>query len=503
MSERRDRGQLPELVRLRWSMVRSPRTRSGLLLLVGALPALCLAALVAGQVFVPDARRFDLSLLTPSAYLGFLLVAMLAPLFAGGGNELFPPDQLAAYPLSPRTTYLETMLLAPVNIAWVLQVVGLVGLTSAGAPTARGALAAEAVTLAYVATATVVGQTVGWTVVGLRARPSGRALTTAAAVALVAGAGVVVGTGRTVAVLDRSPTVALFASAAAGAYGRWGRWALGLLALAVVGLVAARLGASATAFTLALPPSGGRDAHAPVPRRPWHSPRRLLLAVDHASVWRSAPLRRGLLVLGAMPGVVALLARLSWDSIVMLPGLVAAGAGLLFGVNAFCLDGPGVVWLETLPGRHSIALASKAFVIAETCVVGILVALTAASLRAGALPTSSELAALLCCSVVVVLRVVATCLRLSLDRPHRADLLGPRDTPAPPGTMAAYSARLALSTTTVSILFVAAAQLPDWRVPLFLALPFVLLSVRRLLSAARQWADPAVRADVALRIATG
>ena len=33
----------------------------------------------------------------------------------------------------------------------------------------------------------------------------------------------------------------------------------------------------------------------------------------------------------------------------LLPGLTASGAALLFGVNAWCLDGKGMVWRETLP----------------------------------------------------------------------------------------------------------------------------------------------------------
>ena len=33
----------------------------------------------------------------------------------------------------------------------------------------------------------------------------------------------------------------------------------------------------------------------------------------------------------------------------VLPGLVASGGALLFGVNAWCLDGRGALWRESLP----------------------------------------------------------------------------------------------------------------------------------------------------------
>ncbi len=220
-------------------------------------------------------------------------------------------------------------------------------------------------------------------------------------------------------------------------------------------------------------------------------------------MWRSGPLRRGLLVLSILPGGVAAVAGLEWTSLVLLPGLVAAGAGLLFGVNAFCLDGTGAIWLETLPRRPSLAYWSKAQVVAETCLVAIVLTLGAALLRAGDAPTRSQLTALVASAVVALVRVVALCMELSLAHPYRADLRGPRDTPAPPGVMAAYSARLALSTTLVAILFSALAEVAPWQWPLYLAVPFVLLGVRRLVRGARRWERHDVRAGVVSVVASG
>ena len=96
--------------------------------------------------------------------------------------------------------------------------------------------------------------------------------------------------------------------------------------------------------------------------------------------------------------------------------------------------------------------------VAETCALAVVITVAAGSLRAERAPTAGEAAALASCAVVVVLRVVATCMELSVTRPFRADLLGPRDTPAPPGVMAAYSARLAVSTTLVAVLFSTLAE---------------------------------------------
>jgi hypothetical protein len=94
-------------------------------------------------------------------------------------------------------------------------------------------------------------------------------------------------------------------------------------------------------------------------------------------------------------------------------------------------------------------------------------------------------------------------MHLSVRRPHRAELRGPRDTPAPPGVMAVYSLRLAATTTLVAVLFSVAAQLGDWRLPPLLALPFLLLSARRLVATGRVWQLAATRARVVTAVASG
>jgi hypothetical protein len=214
-------------------------------------------------------------------------------------------------------------------------------------------------------------------------------------------------------------------------------------------------------------------------------------------------LRRGLLVLAVVPGLVAALAGLEWRSLVLLPGLVAAGAGLLFGVNAFCLDGTGSMWLASLPGYGRVCFWSKAQVLGEVCAVAVGITVVAGSLRTGRLPTADEAAAVAACSLVVIMRVMATCMGLSVTRPHRADLRGPRDTPAPPGAMAAYSARLAVSTTLIAVLFAGLAEVASWHWSVLCALPFALLSLRRLVGAAATWSRPVTQARVATVVSSG
>ena len=497
-------SQVLPLVRLRWRMVRSTRARWGFGLLASSIPVLCLVAVLVG-LLAPRERSFDVLLLAPTAYLSVAVLAVLAPLVAGGGNELFPQEQLSAYPITARTQYLASMALTPLNLAWTSQVVALLGLTAyVGGPTAFVPLALVTC-LAYVGFVTIAGQALAWGVVGLRHRPRGRVVTWAAAIGIGTSAVLVLVTENVSSVLDEAPTTDVVIGALAGANADLGRWAATTAVLAVLALVADRAGRRLCQWALRQPgdAAGGIDAHTVRRRIRARNDRGELLAVDRASVWRSQSLRRGLVVLGVLPGLIAAAAGLDWPSLVLLPGLVAAGSGLLFGVNAFCLDGSGAVWLASLPRRPSVAFWCKAQVVAEACLVAISITVLAGSLRAGRLPTTAEAAAMACCAVVALLRVVAFCMEWSVSRPHRADLRGPRDTPAPPGVMAAYSVRLAVSTTLVAVFFSALAEVASWEWPVLFAVPFVLLSLRRLARASSRWQDAFVRSRVVTTVASG
>jgi hypothetical protein len=497
-------GQVAPLIALRWRMVRSARARRGGAILLGFIPLLCVAAGVGGAL-TPHADNFDVLLLAPTAYLSVALLTFLAPLIAGGGHELFPPDQLDAYPVTARTQFLASLLLTPFNLAWTAQLIALVGLTTFVSDAGPRVGLAVLTCLVFLAAATCAGQAVSWFVVGIRQRAWGRPVSWAVATTLGVAAAVTVLTGNLAAVLDKAPTGWVVIGAINGAAGHYRSWATVTGTLLAATWVTYRLGLRSCDWSLRQPTRIGTQSETRPLRRRGQPPSALRahLAIDRASVWRSSSLRRGLLVLGVLPGAVAAVAGLEWASIVMLPGLVAAGAGLLFGVNAFCLDGTGALWLASLPGDDRVLFRAKAQVVAEVCSVAVLLAIAAGVTRAGRPPSAAEAVALAGCAVVSVSRVVATCMRLSLERPYRADLRGPRDTPAPPGAMAGYSVRLAVSTTCVAVLFSGASQLDDWRLPAALVVPFLLLSARRLVGSNRSWRDPGVRARVVATVSSG
>ena len=178
----------------------------------------------------------------------------------------------------------------------------------------------------------------------------------------------------------------------------------------------------------------------------------MLVRIDRGSVWRAVPMRRGLAVLAIGPGLVALAGNLTWSQMTILPGLVASGGALLFGVNAWCLDGRGGLWRESLPVSPATVFAARAWVLTEFLLVASFTTMVLAGLRAGA-PTAAELAALLCTWVVVVLQVVTSAMRWSSQRPFAVDLRSARATPAPPVVMVGYSTKLAVTTTLTSLIF--------------------------------------------------
>ena len=108
--------------------------------------------------------------------------------------------------------------------------------------------------------------------------------------------------------------------------------------------------------------------------------------------------------------------------------------------------------------------------------------------------------ALVCIWVVATLMVVSASMRWSLRKPYAVDLRSARATPAPPGVMVGYSARLALATTVVSLLFSGLAVLP-WPFSIAFAVPFVLVSLLRLRRARRGWEDPFARSRVVVTVA--
>jgi hypothetical protein len=225
-----------------------------------------------------------------------------------------------------------------------------------------------------------------------------------------------------------------------------------------------------------------------------------LARTDRASVWRAVPMRRGLAVLALGPGIVAVLGNMPWSSLTILPGLVASGGALLYGVNAWCLDARGALWRESLPVPPGAVFAARAYVLAEFLLAASMLTIALAVTRAG-VPSPSELTALVCTQVVVTVQVVAGALRWSARRPYAVDLRSARATPAPPLTMVGYSTRLAISTTLTGLVFSGLARASDWELSVFVAVPFLCWSLSRLVRTSRAWVDPVVRARVVMTVA--
>ena len=495
--------QLGALLALRWQMARGPGVR--LALVLSALAVLWLLALVLGSGHSVDAATLATAVdVAPAAYLGFGVLALVAPLTAGGGHDVVPPDQLVAYPVRPTTQFLGGLVLAPANLVWVVQLLGLAALTAwltVGGSLLRGSVT----TAAYVAAVTALGQALAWLVVGLRQTRRGRQLVTAAALALLATGVGVVRTGQGREALRASPTYDVVAGVIAGGDGhalRWGATTAVLLAAAAVCLA---VGVSTCRWALHRPgDEGAHRANGPVRRRSARSsPLWALVAVDRASVWRAPALRRGAVVLAVLPGLLAAGAGLPWASLVVLPGLVAAGAALLFGVNALCLDGSGARWLASLPHDPALVLRAKALVLTETVLGAVLLAAAAGALRSPGTPTPAEASAIVASALLCTGVVVSGALKASVRRPHSADLRGPRDAVAPPGALALASLRLAVPTALVGILLSAAGETGLWWFPPALALPLLALCGLSLARTARRWADPTERARVVDVVSTG
>jgi hypothetical protein len=497
-------SQLRALVGLRWRMVRSPRARAGLLGLLGLLALLLIGGAVVGQALRQSEQLFDIALLAPTLFLVFAALTVVAPLVAGGGNELFPDGQLVAYPIEPRTVFAGSVVMAPLNLAWLLQVVLLVTMTAVLAERGPRVLLALLTTLAFIAMTTVVGQAAAWGVVGVRQRPAGRTATRVAGfVLLLLGLGILA-SGSTTTLLDHTPTKQVVIATIGGSTGRYGNWCATTLVLLALTWCGARLGVRTCDWALRRTAPTGTPELTPVRRRTARgSILSELLAVDQSSVWRSTPLRRGCLVLAVLPGAVAMLAHPTWISLTLLPGLVAAGAGLLFGVNAFCLDGGGAVWVSTLPHPPRYTFLAKLLVVGQTCGLAVLMAMALAASQVRTLPSTAEVIAVVGSVLGSTLLVVAACGRLSVERPHKADLRGPRDTPAPPATMAVYSLRLALGTTWAGLAFGAAAASGSMTASLAASVAVLSVGARSLVGTFDRWRSPILRSQVVTTVGSG
>ncbi|RLV48003.1 hypothetical protein D9V37_18045 [Nocardioides mangrovicus] len=481
------------------------RRRHRLQLALGIVVGLTLSAIVVPAYVRGSAHEAGVGKILgilPSIYLGFLVLAAVSAAASGGGRELVPRDQAVAWPISPTTDHLGSLLLAPLNVAWLLQAWTLLGMTSYSAGP-KGLLLTVLPVLAYIGLATALGQVVAWTLEWVRRGPSGtwivRGIVLAVA-ALVAG---VLVTGHLTEVLDHSPTLRVYLAALNGQ-------SPGLHTYVVPTLTTALL--AAAAVVVGALPAGWAARRAPREEhrletglfRPRPNPASdlwALVRIDRAGVWRSVPLRRGLLVLAVMPGAIALAGHLQWTRLTILPGLVASGAALLFGVNTWCLDGRGGLWRQSLPVAPGQMFTARVWVLAEVLLATALLTVTLGATRAGR-PTPEQLLSVVAVLVVVTGQVLSASMRWSVDHPYAVDMRSARATPAPPVVMVGYSTRLALSTTVVGLVFSGLAEVADGTTLILQVAAFLLLiSVFRIYRARSRWLDPAVRAKIVVTIA--
>ena len=473
----------------------SRRLRAG-----GVVVGLLTCAAVAGPAYLggafPRERSGQVLALLPSMCLLFLVLATISAVAAGGGREVIPRDQAVSFPLSSLTEHLGALLFAPLNIAWLVQSWVLLG-SASYALGPGGLLAYELPLVLWLLVSTALAQIAGWSAEGVRRGRQGIVVFRFVVAAVTAAVVALVVTGRSTAVLDRSPTIWLLHMVLDVQGGRWLAWSTGVSALLLLGIAAILLGAVPARWALTRPMreelrlESGRQRVRRIPGSDFL----MLLRIDRAAVWRSVPLRRGLVVLSLMPGGVALAGDLEWSMVTVLPGLVASGGALLFGVNAWCLDGRGALWRESLPVSPRLVFYARAVLLFEVLAGSAAITLVMAALRAGG-PTAAECAAVLGALVVIAVQVVAAAMRWSLARPFSVDLRSARATPAPPVVMAGYSARLASVTTLTGLVFSGLARVGDVGLTLLVVAVMLLWSLWRLERTAQRWERPDERARV-------
>ena len=475
------------------------------LAIAGTVVLLVTMGVVAFAAWLPGLHRDHpgrVLALLPSAYAGFLALTVLSAAASGGGREVVPRDQAVALPVSTTTEHFGALLLAPLNIAWIIQAWTLLG-SAAYALGSHNIALSILPTLLWILTATALAQMVGWLLEGVRRGRHGIVIARGVFGAVGLGFAALVLTHRLTPLLDRAPTRRVLLAGLAGYHGPSLDYLLALLGLLVVTAASVYLGAMAARWALYRPEheelrlESGRHPARDNPRTQLAA----MLRIDRAAIWRSVPLRRGIIVLAVMPGGISLLGHLQWQMITILPGLVASGGALLFGVNAWCLDGRGALWRDSLPGSTSIAFWARVIALLEVLVGSALLTVLLAGLRAGT-PRPAEVVAMTCATLVVCGQVVSGALRWSVRRPFAVDLRSARATPAPPVVMVGYSTRLALTTTFTGLLFSGMAVLPDVTPAIMVAVVMLLWSSYRLVRTANLWELPEQRARVIATVAS-
>ncbi|MEZ0577612.1 hypothetical protein [Nocardioides sp. MH1] len=486
------RTAVTDLRHLLWFRTRSVRRRTAVLGL--AVIGLLTATAVVLPAWWPGrdaAGVTQVEDLLPSYLLAMVVLCVGSAVASGGGREVLARDAAAIHPVGPFADHLGALVLAPLSAAWLLQTWALLaGAAWLAGPRPVPLVAAETLALAWVAASTAAGQLVGWLVEWLRRGPRGSLHVRL----LVAGAVVTaVGVTRT---WQRPPGGAALAHAPPFALvGMLAGLLTALLVLVALGALAARLAARRPPRDEVRLESRSYSARAEA-----RSDLMAMVRTDRGSVWRSVPVRRGIVFLTLAPGLAALVHPLSWTTLVVLPGLVVSGCVLLFGVNIWALDGRGLLWRESLPVAPSVQLLARGRVLGELLLGAGALTLLLGAVRADR-PHTAELVAAVTALVAVTGQALSAGLRWSVRAPHAVDYRSARATPAPPSTMVGYSVRLSLATTLTAMVLGSLASVG--RTDLVVAFGALLLavSVTRVLRVARRWSDPVTRARVVAAVA--
>ena len=119
-----------------------------------------------------------------AALLGILFLSIASSMGSGGGRELLSRSEAAIHPVSARTEHLGALALAPLNLAWLIQLWALMAVVALVTPPGRLA-GAQVVVVTWILAASALGQAIGWAVEGVRRTPHG-VVTVRAGGALVA-----------------------------------------------------------------------------------------------------------------------------------------------------------------------------------------------------------------------------------------------------------------------------------------------------------------------------
>ena len=175
-----------------------------------------------------EGRSFEILLLLPTLMTGFLVLAGVSAVASGGGRELLARDPAQIHPVSPTTDHLGALLLAPLNIAWLLQAWTLLGATAYSLGT-NSLAPAQIVLLLWLAAATALAQVVAWCLEGVRRLTHGIAAVRLVMVAALGAALLLQMNGLLVPALDRIPTTWMVVGMVSDWSWRWAVTALVVL----------------------------------------------------------------------------------------------------------------------------------------------------------------------------------------------------------------------------------------------------------------------------------